>query len=444
MIRKFPQNVLVVVTATAAALFLLTATGILDRLAGDRSVSGLALWSLVAWWAVACAVTGLATACIRRPRELALAGVTVLLLLGMTETALRILDVDRAKPAFKGLKSSRYHHVYPPNTEMFMGAVQGRNVVARTNESGLRSDVKLEDFLRFENRIVLLGDSFTLGVGVPQDDVVSSVLERRLREKLGSESTAVLNAGVVSYSPLLERQQYRGIVRRYHPTVVLLMLDASDVGDDLRYARDIVAGADSVRFDFPDESAPRARLAVYELARPVLARIGRALSYPYDRFVRHGRVEYDYYDFEVEIGGRMEKNRFFIFRHPLRETQPYFESTLELIEDIASDVRADGGSFVLVVVPRYHMWSERECPDNWEVKQGTYTTDEPYQLEFVRYFSRAGKEKGLNVLDLLPAFEATDRFPLVFSNDPHWNEDGHAFVADVLCDYLLQKGLVRW
>jgi hypothetical protein len=421
----------------------LTVTGVLDRLGGDRTVSALALWSLVTWWAVVCAVTLLVTACFRRPRELALAAVAVLFALGATEIALRVLDFERAKPAFRGLESSRFHHVYPADAEMFMGAVEDRAVVARTNESGLRSDVTLDAFLGHGNRIVLLGDSFTLGVGVAQEQVVSSVLERELCARLGSDDVAVLNAGVVSYSPLLQRQQYRGIVRRYRPTVVLLMLDASDIGDDVRYGREVVAGADSVRFDFTDQRAPRARPALYELARPALGWVGRNLSYPYVRFVRHGRVEYDYYDFEVSVGGQVEGNRFFIFRHPLEETRPFFESTLEVIADIATDANTDGAAFVLAVLPRYHMWSKRECPDNWEVAQGKYTTDEPYQLEFIRFFDDAAGRVGFDVLNLLPAFEHADRYPLVFRNDPHWNENGHAFVAKVLVEFILERGLVR-
>ncbi|MDH3198950.1 MAG: hypothetical protein OEO21_12005, partial [Candidatus Krumholzibacteria bacterium] len=437
-----PRRLLIVVTAATAVALLLVATGALDRLAGDRSVSSRAVWSLITWWAVFCAVTLLVTACVRRPREMALAAGTVLLMLVGTEVVLRPFDIDRTKPEFKGLKSSRYHHVYPANAEMLMGTVQGRSVTARTNEDGLRTDMTLETFLRYKNRVVLLGDSFTLGVGVAQDRIVSSVLERELRERMGGEDVAVLNAGVVSYSPLLERQQYRGIVRRYRPTLVLLMLDASDIGDDIRYAREVVPGEAPLHFDFPDQSAPRVHLAVYELARPVLGEIGRNLRYLYVQIVHGGSVEYDYYDFEVTVGGQVDRNRFFIYRHPLAQTRPFFETTLALIADIAADVEADGAAFLLVVLPRYHMWGGRECPDNWEIAQGAYTTDDPHQFEFVRFFAEAGEGAGLDVFNLLPSFEATDRFPLVFPNDPHWNENGHAFVAEELSAYLLERELI--
>ncbi|HET7426644.1 MAG TPA: hypothetical protein VFJ50_06360 [Gemmatimonadales bacterium] len=46
------------------------------------------------------------------------------------------------------------------------------------------------------------------------------------------------------------------------------------------------------------------------------------------------------------------------------------------------------------------------------------------------------------VFSLLPAFKATREFPLVFREDPHWNERGNAFAARVLVDHLLEAGII--
>jgi hypothetical protein len=443
MIRNVLRKALIAVTGLTVVLAVLIATGTLDRWRGDGTVSWIALWSLLTWWGLVSAVILVVLACIRRPREAALAAVSLGIMIGLTEITVRILDVKIAKPRLKSYRSSRYHHVYPPGAEMFVGRVGGASVIARTNDTGLRDDRSLEAFLEYDTRIVLLGDSFTLGLGVAQDSTVASVLESSLRERLGDDDIAVLNAGVVSYSPLLERQQYRGIIRRYRPTLVMLILDATDVGDDIRYGREIVPDRDPMEFIHGDQKPPRWRLAVAEMARPALRWIGANLNYPFVRFFGRRGIVYDYYDFKVEVAGVTARSRFFIYRFPIEDTRPFFDSTFASIEDIAANVAEDGATFVLVVTPRYHMWSGRECPDNWEVQQGQYTTDEPHQLEFVSYFTEAGERAGLHTLNLLPAFENTDRFPLVFRHDPHWNANGHAFVAEQLCDYILENKMIR-
>jgi hypothetical protein len=224
--------------------------------------------------------------------------------------------------------------------------------------------------------------------------------------------------------------------------VVLLMLDASDIGDDIQYAAENVGSEETLRFDLPDERPRRIYFGVHQIALPFFQWVGRNLTYPYYTFIHSGTFNYDYYDFEVRVGDVAEKNRFFIYRHPLEDTRIYFDATLAAIDDIARDVLADGAHFALVVAPRHHHWSERECPDNWEMKQYQYTLNDPYEHEYLRYFVEAEQAVDFDILHLFPAFSATDRFPLVFTNDPHWNDAGHDFVGGLLCEYLLDTGLV--
>ena len=49
-----------------------------------------------------------------------------------------------------------------------------------------------------------------------------------------------------------------------------------------------------------------------------------------------------------------------------------------------------------------------------------------------RYFEERGRTAAFAVHSLLPAFQATEQFPLVFDSDPHWNTAGHEFVAQTL------------
>jgi hypothetical protein len=137
--------------------------------------------------------------------------------------------------------------------------------------------------------------------------------------------------------------------------------------------------------------------------------------------------------------GRAE-NRYFIYRHPLERTRPFFERTLGHVGRVAERARRIGARFALVVVPRYHHWSDRECPDNWE--RGAYGGNEPFSNEYFRFFEESRATAGFPILGLLPAFQATSEFPLVFRHDPHWNARGHDFVARLLAEDLPARGLL--
>src|SRR5262245_8344319 len=83
-------------------------------------------------------------------------------------------------------------------------------------------------------RVLLLGDSFTFGYGVKEDEGFARVLERQLRRD-ANRPIEVVNAGVISYCPLLEYLQYVHHLNLLEPDVVILNFDMSDVQDHLIY-----------------------------------------------------------------------------------------------------------------------------------------------------------------------------------------------------------------
>jgi hypothetical protein len=136
----------------------------------------------------------------------------------------------------------------------------------------------------------------------------------------------------------------------------------------------------------------------------------------------------------------MEYNRYFIYRHPLEVLEPHFERTLQNINRLAAMVNDAGARFVLVVVPRFHHWNPKESPDYWEKDQ--YTLDEPHQHAYLEFFDRKQDELPYPVFNLLPAFQATETFPLVIPGDTHWNTAGNRLVAETLSEYLVNEGHV--
>ena len=420
------------VTALAAVVYFRPAFP-----AADARMQGCVL----TYWTLFCAAALIPGGLRKRWREYLLCALVLAAALLAAEASIRRFFPYRAMMRCRHQPSASYHHILPPGREMLSGFVDEEPVIVHTNRDGLRTDYTPQRFLTHKNRIVVLGDSFTIGPMVPQEAAFPQVAERLLRRHPQYGDTAVLNAGMASYSPFLERLLFAGALQKYRPTLVLLVLDATDIGDDIGYERLAVRAGGSVSFEPPGMAVTGYYGALYELCRPWADAVAENILYPRTLLAGNGRQDYDYYAFRVTVGGCTETNRFFIYRHPLSSTAPYFENTLGHISAIADRAHAAGARFVLVVAPRYHHWNPRECPDNWERHQ--YAADEPFQYEYFRFFDQIRDSAGFDIFSLLPAFRATDEFPLVFRHDPHWNTRGHAFVARAVTGYLIQNGLIE-
>ena len=70
----------------------------------------------------------------------------------------------------------------------------------RTNGQGLREDRDYGPKPAHAQRILAIGDSFTMGVGVESSETFSKVLERLLRSTELGTSVEVINAGVPGYN----------------------------------------------------------------------------------------------------------------------------------------------------------------------------------------------------------------------------------------------------
>lgn len=388
------------------------------------------------------------------------AALLVALLLGLyyyrTHTLLIIGSLSAAALAAEGLLQVAYppswhpltkifsrnnHHVDRPNARSYQGRADGKFIVVRTNNDGFRSEHQREEFGGYPSRIAVLGDSFTFGMVVRQEAAFPQVMERLLRQEFGSTAVAVLNAGTISYSPLLGLRIFDGIVTYYHPTLVMYMLDATDIGDDYKYESELVGDAGDRHFDWTDTAVT-----------PYYGALGRLLNLekvlniatspmpslrPVVGLNPPSAKQYSWSDFRVQLGASVETNRFFIYRHPLSETRHYFDRTYGYVEALAASVRRSGGEFVLVVTPRFHHWNPKECPGNWESFR--YARNEPYQYEYFRFFEERRATAPFQIINLLPAFQATREFPLVLDDDPHWNEAGNAFVARELADRVSDR-----
>jgi hypothetical protein len=86
-------------------------------------------------------------------------------------------------------------------------------------------------------RVAVLGDSFLIGFGVPDADLLTARLQRDFLPQ-----TEVLNFGVSGYGPLQEYLLLRDRALRFSPDVVVLMLYTGNDLDDLRDSGGFMSG----------------------------------------------------------------------------------------------------------------------------------------------------------------------------------------------------------
>jgi hypothetical protein len=102
---------------------------------------------------------------------------------------------------------------------------------ANTDSFGLRGDADTPPKAPGEYRILVLGDSFTWGIGVESAETFPAALERRLREGARRPIT-VVNGGMPSYGTVQELAFYRAYAARFEADMVVLAYYLNDDGDN--------------------------------------------------------------------------------------------------------------------------------------------------------------------------------------------------------------------
>lgn len=96
-----------------------------------------------------------------------------------------------------------------------------------TNSEGFRGPERKPESGESKQSIFLLGDSFTLGWGVPQDSTLATRIQNKFRVT-GNENVEVLNLGVCNYNTVLENALFQRVRKRITPSAVVLMYFVND------------------------------------------------------------------------------------------------------------------------------------------------------------------------------------------------------------------------
>lgn len=133
------------------------------------------------------------------------------------------------------------HHKLVPNAQAFFDQ-QDFSYVQRNNSLGLRGREIIQQKPEDTFRVLMLGDSFTMGKGVEDNETFSALAEERLNVWLSDCASSfnhveVINGGVDSYSPILSYIYLSRELIRLDPDLVVLNLDNSDLVQEAAYRK---------------------------------------------------------------------------------------------------------------------------------------------------------------------------------------------------------------
>jgi hypothetical protein len=351
---------------------------------------------------------------------------------GILETAFILYDLRtrafsaaRAPDLGLGIRSWTVHHALRPGF---------RSTNIHVNSFGLRSPEVAVPKPPGTVRILLLGDSFTFGLRVLDEETFGRRLEARLRGRYGAAPVEVVSAGVISYCPLLEYLQYRHHLHALTPDLVVLNFDMSDVQDHMAYSRDVVLGDDGAPLYVTEPSlrsqVPSAmpKLLFFEwLGRRIQGARGRVESTLQGvPFVR----DQDRYLWTFDAGPEWDAEA---------------RDAMAPILHLSKLLERDGIPLLLATYPQPWQVSAEATPippirDQYGIGRHTvHLNDRPFK----KLASFAGEHQ-MSFVNATKAFR-DDASPetLFLGNDPHFTPRGHQLYAEVLAQYITEHLLIE-
>ena len=135
------------------------------------------------------------------------------------------------------IKSDIYHHDILPNTNVYENWGNLRYKLV-TNSLGFRDfhNTSVKKVASSKKRLILIGDSFTEGVGLEYKDSLAGQITNYLKKEKGYE---VLNSGVGSYSPTNYYYKTKHFIEQgYEFDKAIVFLDVTDSIDEIKYSYD--------------------------------------------------------------------------------------------------------------------------------------------------------------------------------------------------------------
>lgn len=275
----------------------------------------------------------------------------------------------------------------------------------RINELGLRGPEIQMERAEDTGRVLVFGDSYVFGVGVAEEELLTTHLARLLAPYFPS-GIEVVNLGVAGYSTDQEYLLWQELGSRLSPNLVILVVCDNDyVGNTENFAyRQYYKPYFELEADggLRLRNVPVPRLSRIQRAKLWLGRESNVWNFVRNRNTEHPALRSLLSKLEVDVSRR--------------PSAPY-RTTAALVKSFAREVESRGALFLVTSAGR--------------------RAEDPALFQNL---SRQLVTEGIHHLDMFPILHAARRREpdraWDFRQDPHWNRDAHELAAVSLFEYL--------
>lgn len=337
------------------------------------------------------------------------------------------------KPLSPPLVPDKYrHHKLVPNSNAQF-TQREFSYVQRVNNLGMRGVDRTIEKPKDTFRVLMLGDSYTMGKGVQDNETSSVLLEHMLNEQLGACSGVafeVLNAGVDSYAPILSYVQLTRDLAKLDPDLVFLNLDINDLVQESAYRTLATYSPDGTLIGVPQSDPKSMSLTArvrnwveghLYLTRWALYYINRLGGYR-DLTVR-----------EVVTQANFEVAAHTLFGDPVNRDAQWL-GLFDSINKIKRFVEHISATFILTIYPWPHQVNDTEwIPGRYLfVPKGAKLSERS-----VERIQEMSKEFGIVLLNQYPRFRAyRGENKLYYSYDGHFTPAGHRLMAQGIFEFI--------
>ncbi len=323
------------------------------------------------------------------------------------------------------ISNVNYHHSFKENVNTFdyWGSFKYKFI---TNSLGFKDNFNrnINNQTDQFKRVILIGDSFTEGIGYEYKDTFVGLLDKKMKSK----NVQILNAGVASQSPIIYYKKIKHFieVKKLKFDELIVFLDLSDIADDYYY---------NLNFDSNDAKKYKLRdhlqelliknFSVYLFLDIIFKNINSFKENILYRFKTAKKFNISFIDIEkkdvnlykalnVERGNWTSNNTLWDLygKNGIHLSDYYLNLLLELCSE-------NNIKFSLVIYP----WPN----------QIYYKQKNNLHTKFWIKWSKEKNIKLINFFDLFDYEEPEETIKKLFiEGDIHWNREGHRYIYEVL------------
>jgi lysophospholipase L1-like esterase len=328
------------------------------------------------------------------------------------------------------------HHKLVPNSYSEFNQ-KDFSYVQRVNSHGMRGVDVTTEKPAGTYRILMLGDSFTMGKGVEDDETFSVQLQKALNEggRTCGRRIEVLNGGVDSYAPILSFIELKEL-QALKPDMVVENLDVSDLVQETAYRQQAVRGSNGEIVAVPQLGDPDSlvdKVRNWTEKHLFLTRV--ALFYATRTFNYR----------EITVRDVVTHADAAVVAHTLEgdvDRTAQWEAIFESLQQMHKYAESQGIRFLLTTYPWPHQLNDTDwVPGRWAFMP----KDAKPSNNSNQTIHAMSTSMGIPLLDVTADFRAyAGGARLFFDLDMHWTPAGHQVIAKALENYIVANVARQW